>query len=89
VQWGEVLPINVNEEMQADKLALDMGIIDQETIATKWFIRYGVDWETIEANKEKNKPEPLQGITPDVMPQDNTPQDNNAMDNLNTDKAQA
>lgn len=59
IQWGEVLPINPQEEMAVDKLALDMGIIDKESIATKWFIRYGVEWETIQANNEKNKPEPL------------------------------
>jgi hypothetical protein len=72
IQWGEVLPINATEELAADKVALDMGIIDKESLAAKWFVRYGVDWETIQANNDKNKPD----ITPDVMPQDNTIQDN-------------
>jgi hypothetical protein len=72
IQWGEVLPINATEELAADKVALDMGIIDKESLATKWFVRYGVEWETIEANKAKNQP--------DMTPQDNT-QNTPMMDN--------
>ena len=84
VQWGEVLPINPIEEMQADKLALDMGIIDVESLAAKWFVRYGVAWETIEANKAKDKPEPPTDNTSDATP-DMTAQDNQMMDNASQD----
>jgi hypothetical protein len=52
VMWGDPLPSNPMEEMQADKTAQDNGWIDKESLANKWFDRYGVEWETIKANNE-------------------------------------
>jgi hypothetical protein len=48
VQWGEALPVNVMEELQADKMALDMGIVDKMTVAQKYTDRWGVDWTELE-----------------------------------------
>lgn len=48
LRWGEMIPVNIIEEMQADKLALEMGIIDKQTVAEKYLKRYGVDWKTIQ-----------------------------------------
>jgi hypothetical protein len=57
LQWGNPLPVNIAEDMNADKMALDLGIIDKETIANRYFERYGKTWEDIEkaidAQKEK------------------------------------
>lgn len=61
VQWGEALAINVAEEMQTDKLALDMGIVDKQTVYERYQSRYGVDWEDmqkrLEAEDEKKRAE--------------------------------
>lgn len=48
LRWGEMIPVNVIEEMQADQLALDMGIVDKQTVSEKYLKRYGVDWETVQ-----------------------------------------
>jgi hypothetical protein len=48
LQWGNPLPVNVAEEMTADKTALEMGIIDKETVAKKYEYRYGKKWEDIQ-----------------------------------------
>jgi hypothetical protein len=50
IGWGDALPVDIFQEMTADKLALDMGIVDHETVAGRYFSRYNVDWETIQAN---------------------------------------
>jgi hypothetical protein len=50
VQWGNAMPVNIMEEMNADQIALGMGIVDKETIAKRYQSRYGVDWETIVTN---------------------------------------
>lgn len=50
IQWGEAMISNVIEDMQADQLALGMGIIDKETISRKYEDRYGVDYEQIQIN---------------------------------------
>lgn len=50
VVWGEAMPINAMEEIQTDQLALDLGIVDKETVAKRYQSRYGVDWETIQKN---------------------------------------
>ena len=52
LQWGNPLPINIVEEMNADKMALEMGIIDKETVARKYEFRYGKDWDDIQAALE-------------------------------------
>jgi len=49
LQWGNPLPVDVVSEMQADQMAINMGIIDKETISKKYKYRYGQDWETIQA----------------------------------------
>jgi hypothetical protein len=63
ITWGEALPINILEEMQADEAALRMGIVDKETVAMRYFTRYGVEWETIEANMAEDEPEPIEETT--------------------------
>ena len=50
ITWGEALITNVLEDMQADQLALGMGIIDKETIIKRYQTRYGVDADTVMAN---------------------------------------
>ena len=50
ITWGEALITNVLEDMQADQLALGMGIIDKQTIIARYQARYGVDAETVLAN---------------------------------------
>lgn len=52
ISWGEAMPINVLEEMQADQLALEMQVIDRETVGKRYETRYGVEWETVLANIE-------------------------------------
>lgn len=57
VKWGNPLPVNISEEIQADKTALELGIIDKETVSLRYFDRYGKEWEDIkkavDAEKEK------------------------------------
>ena len=48
VQWGDAIPVNMTEEITTDKQALELGIVDKETVARKYETRYGVDWETIQ-----------------------------------------
>ena len=48
IMWGEAMPVNIMEEMTADKMALELGIVDKETVARRYEKRYGVDWETIQ-----------------------------------------
>lgn len=48
LQWGNALPINVVEEMTADKMALEIGIIDKETVSKRYESRYGKSWEDIQ-----------------------------------------
>lgn len=55
ITWGDALITNVLEDMQADQLAMDMGIIDLETITKRYQSRYGVDFETVQANIAKQK----------------------------------
>jgi hypothetical protein len=52
LQWGNALPINIEEELRADKMALEMGIIDKETVAKRYQSRYGKEWEDIKAALE-------------------------------------
>jgi hypothetical protein len=49
IQWGEALPINITEEMAADEKAMNMGIIDKETVAGRYLSRYGKSWDDIKA----------------------------------------
>lgn len=53
--FGDAIPINDAEEMNIDKLALDLGIIDKETIARKWQKRYGTSWEDIMNRNTQDK----------------------------------
>ena len=43
-----MLPINVMEDLEADKLALELGIVDKQTVSERYVKRYGQDWETIQ-----------------------------------------
>lgn len=53
LQWGNPLPVNIVEEMTADKMALGMKIVDLETVTKRYLSRYGVDFETVQANIAK------------------------------------
>jgi hypothetical protein len=55
IQWGDALPINVMEEMTADKMAIELGVIDKETVAGRYFSRYGKTWEDIEKAVEEQQ----------------------------------
>lgn len=55
VVWGEAMTINILEELQADQIALELGVIDKETIIKRYQMRYGVDYETVLANIEQEK----------------------------------
>ena len=47
--WGDALPVNDKEEMEIDQIALDMQIVDKQTVAEKYQKRYGVEWEEVQA----------------------------------------
>ena len=49
VAWGDPLPVNVVEEMTADKMALELGIVDKGTVAERYKARYGKTWDEIQA----------------------------------------
>lgn len=49
IQWGNSLPTNIKEDLEADQLALGMGIIDKATVAARYQSRYGKSWEEIQA----------------------------------------
>lgn len=55
VVWGDAMPINVLEELQADQLALDLQLVDRETVAKRYQNRYGVDYENIKENLQNEK----------------------------------
>src|SRR5258706_463233 len=48
IQWGNPLPVNITEEITTDEKALNLGIVDKETVAQRWFMRYGKSWEDIQ-----------------------------------------
>jgi GTP cyclohydrolase II len=49
------MPVNILEEMQADQIALELGLIDKESLIKRYQQRYGVDYETVKANIEQEK----------------------------------
>lgn len=55
VVFGSVIPINELEEINLDQQAIDMGIVDKQTVAEKWAKRYGQDWETIQERIQQQK----------------------------------
>jgi hypothetical protein len=61
IQWGSALPINIAEEMAADKLALELGIIDKQSVAERYFSRYGREWDDIEAALEEEQKKANEG----------------------------
>jgi hypothetical protein len=69
VVWGSDMPLNFMEEITADKLAIEMGIVDPQTVAMRsiYVDRYGADWETIQAQRQALTPAPIE------EPQDMTP----------------
>lgn len=48
VIWGEALIINVMEEMETDQLALNMKVVDLETVTRRYESRYGVAYDDIQ-----------------------------------------
>lgn len=66
IQWGEALPVNIQEEMTADETALRMGVIDKETIMSRWQVRYGKSPEDIKkalkAQQETDNQNNLGGV---------------------------
>ena len=61
VVWGNAMPVDITEEISTDKTALEIGIVDKETVAKRYQARYGVDWETIQSNLENEKSAANQG----------------------------
>lgn len=55
LQWGEALITNIIEEMTADEKAINLGVVDIETVAKRYQSRYGVDYETVKANIANEK----------------------------------
>lgn len=55
ITWGEAMVVNMLEEMEVDEKALDMKIIDHETITKRYQSRYGVSFEDIQARLKKEK----------------------------------
>lgn len=55
IRWGDELPINEAEELEIDRGALELGIIDKQTIAEKWSKRYGMDWDEIQSRMAQEK----------------------------------
>lgn len=47
LQWGNALIMNVKEEIEVDQMALEMKIVDKETIVQRYKERYGLDYETL------------------------------------------
>jgi hypothetical protein len=68
VVWGNAMPLNFAEEIQADQIALEMGIVDKQTVSQRaiYVDRYGADWETIQANRKMEEPEPI--VEPIIEP---------------------
>lgn len=46
--WKDPLPVNIREEMETDNIALQMGIVDIQTIYERYAERYGQEWEEIQ-----------------------------------------
>lgn len=61
IQWGDPLPVNITEDMTADKMALELGIIDKETVSNRYFARYGKTWEDIQKAVEEQQQKDNQG----------------------------
>lgn len=55
IVWGNAMVVNIMEELTADQTALGMGIVDKQTVAERYVDRYGVDWDTIQANIANDK----------------------------------
>ena len=53
--FGKALPTHDVEELNLDKQAMEIGIIDKQTVAEKWQKRYGQDWETIQQRLTEQK----------------------------------
>ena len=67
VQWGEAMIVSIDEEIAADKLALDMGIVDVQTVAERSIYqkRYGMEWEDIQERLQESKDERTEDRTED------------------------
>jgi hypothetical protein len=48
IAWKDPLPINVQEDMQTDQLALDMKIVDPQTVYDRYAARYGQEWTEVQ-----------------------------------------
>lgn len=48
IQWGDAIISNPKEEMEIDRMALEMQIVDLETLVQRYQNRYGLDWETLQ-----------------------------------------
>ena len=55
IRWGDELPINEAEEMEIDRAALDLRIIDKQTVAERWAKRYGMEWDEIQSRMTEEK----------------------------------
>lgn len=55
IAWADPLPTNIVEDMQADQMALGMGIVDPQTVYERYAARYGQEWTEIEARMKARK----------------------------------
>jgi hypothetical protein len=71
ITWGEPLIVNVKEEIEADTLAKDLGVVSQKTLINRYQSRYGVSYEDVikQLAEEKGKqppPAPVIGQNTDL-----------------------
>jgi len=58
IKWGDALVTNIQEEIQADKMALEMGIVDKQAVAERSIYqdRYGIEWEELQERNNTARP---------------------------------
>jgi hypothetical protein len=47
--------MNLKEELEIDREAIDIGIVDKQTVSDRYVKRYGQDWETIQERLQEEK----------------------------------
>ena len=57
IQWGEAMPTNVVEDIQADKALIDLRLVDRQTVYERYKSRFGLEWEEVKERLEEEKDE--------------------------------
>jgi hypothetical protein len=57
IKWGDVIEVNIAEEIAVDKQLMGMGLVDAETIYQRYAERYGKSWEDIKPLIDAEKAE--------------------------------